>query len=99
MKRKHSRSHSLNNSRSHKSRSTSNLGGESDAKEAQFMPSYEDVPSNQDRDSKLAQMIAKDKSGSLRLRLQMAQELVTVVERGVKNMHNLQSPISENEAT
>ena len=56
------------------------------------MPSYEDAPSssiNQERESKLAKMIAKDKSGSLRLRLQMAQNLATKVDRGVKDMQNL----------
>ena len=61
------------------------------------MPSYDDIPPPQGEirvNKSVEDLIAKDKVVSLQVQLEMARELVTHVDRGVKNMKNLQSPLS-----
>ena len=41
------------------------------------MPSYDDQTPKKTEEEELAEMIAQDKSGCLRLRIQKAKELVT----------------------
>ena len=44
------------------------------------------MPMSEEED--LANFIAHDKSGSLRLRIKKAQDLVTSVEKGLKSIHS-----------
>ena len=56
------------------------------------MPSYDDIPPPQGEirvNKSVEDLIAKDKVVSLQVQLEMARELVTHVDRGVKNMKNL----------
>ena len=66
------------------------------------MPSYEKLPKPQSsrasaEQNNVADIIANDKSGSLRLRIQKAKDLVLKVDRGIKDIRNMNSPLSNHD--
>jgi hypothetical protein len=65
------------------------------------MPSFEEIPSCQNNtkygENTLARAIVNDKSGSLRLRIEKTALLNDQVNRGFKDVQNMQSPMSSDE--